>query len=169
MSHLEQAQEDISHIWSRFNIRWLLTGLIAGIGAGLVMLAVAALVSSVLSREFIYPAKLIGAALLGGSSLQIGSFAGGFVGIVIHLVLSGFFGLVFAQFVLETSRRRILFLLSILAGLAVWLFWSMMFMPSFNETMLFLLPKTTSLFLHAVFGLSFGLLVIFLRPIVCKE
>lgn len=128
------------------------------------MLVVSILLTAIyLPREFAFPAKLVGAALLGANALQVDSELGALAGLGIHLGLSTFFGLVFAQFVFEASRRRFIFLLSCLAGLAVWLFWSMMFMPSFDEPMFYLMPKAVSLLLHAVFGVSFGGLVVVLR------
>lgn len=161
---------DISYIWTRVNVRWLLCGALAGLGAGLVVLLISALLTVLyLPREFDFPAKLVGAVLLGANALHIDSELGTLTGLAIHLGLSTFFGLVFAQFVFETSRRRFLFLLSCLAGLSVWLFWSMMFMPAFNEPMFYLMPKPVSLLLHAVFGVSFGLLIVTLRPLFMTQ
>jgi len=157
---------DVSHIWTRFNGRWILTGVLSGLGAGAAMLIAAAILSGQVAREFFFPAKLIGAALLGPKALQIDSNLGTTAGLALHFALSAFFGLVFAHFVLETSRKRTLFLLGTLGGLAVWLFWSMMFMPSFNDAMSVLLPKTVSLLLHAVFGASFAAFIILLRPLL---
>lgn len=157
-------QNDISHIWKRFNPRWLLTGILSGIGAGFVMLLLTSLWAHTLPREATFGAKLIGATLLGAKSLDLHSNKGAFVGLLIHFGLSSFFGLTFAQFVLEASRRRILILLSILGGLVSWLFWFMMFMPAFNEPMAWLFPKPISLLIHLVFGLTFGVLVVVLRP-----
>lgn len=160
---------DVSHIWTRFNGRWILTGVVSGLGAGAVMLIAAAVLSGQVAREFFFPAKLVGVALLGPKALQIDSNLGATAGLALHFALSAFFGLVFAHFVLETSRKRMLLLLGTLAGLAVWLFWSMMFMPAFNETMSALLPKTVSLLLHTIFGASFGAFVILLRPFLNNE
>ena len=162
-------QNDISYIWTRVNKRWLASGFLAGLGAGLVMLAFAAFLSTNLAREISFPAKLIGAALFGGKALATDSIVGGTAGLILHLTLSGFFGLVFAQFVLETSRKRVLIFLGALAGLAVWLFWSMMFMPSFNEAMFFFLPKLVSLLLHLVFGVTFGFLIVLLRSFLLNK
>ena len=92
----------------------------------------------------------------------------GIAGTIIHLTLAGFFGVVFAQAVSETTKKRLLFLLSLLAGMAVWLFWSMMFMPSFDEPLFWHLPKMVSLFLHGIFGISFGLFIVLLRPRLVK-
>lgn len=156
---------DIAHVWTRFHPRWLLTGIISGLGAGFVVLLVAAL----LSRGIFFPIKLIGATALGENAMDLQTFGiGGFAGLAIHFGLSFFFGLVFSQTVSETSRRRTLVLLSTVAGLAVWLFWSMMFMPSFNEPMFYLLPKSVSLLLHTIFGVTFGVLVVGLRPVIVK-
>lgn len=161
-----QKINDISHIWTRLNPRWLVSGITAGLFAGLVMLLVAAFLAG---SELFYPAKVIGASVWGKQAMQFGSLGlGGLTGMTIHFFLSGFFGLVFAQFVLETSRKRTLLLLGALAGLAVWLFWSAMFMPSFNEPMTWLLPKTISLLLHAIFGFTFGLSLVTLRARLCR-
>lgn len=141
---------DISYIWTRFNRAWLVAGAFAGWGAGLAVL----LLASFLAKDLWHPLQLIGAAVPGG-----GAFAGG----IIHFGLSGFFGLVFAQFVWEESRKRTLLVLGTLAGIEVWLFWSMMFMPSFNEPLFFALPKLVSLGLHLVFGALFGALIAILR------
>lgn len=150
---------DISHIWMRFNRRWLLTGSVSGFGAGLLALALASLISVKTHHGALYPLQLIGATWKNSFS--------GKVGFVIHFTLAAFFGLVFAQSVLETSRKGVLIFLGTLAGLAAWLFWSAMFMPAFNEPMTYLLPKTFSLFLHVVFGFVFGVLVVLLRPVLC--
>lgn len=150
---------DISYIWTRFNKNWAKTGVLAGLGAGLGSILLAGLFSGSLA----YPFRLVGAALLGPEALRHGSVAGFLTGALIHFGLSAFFGFVFAQFVWEESRRRILGLLGTLGGLAVWLFWSMMFMPAFNEPMLFLMSKKMALLLHLVFGATFGVLVIGLR------
>lgn len=155
----------IAHIWTRLHPRWLLTGVISGLGAGLVVLLVAAF----LSKGIFFPIKLIGATALGEQAMDLGTFGvGGFAGLAIHFGLSAFFGLVFSQTVSEISRRRTLLFLGTVAGLAVWLFWSMMFMPSFNEPMFYLLPKSVSLLLHTIFGVTFGILVAGLRPTIIK-
>src|SRR3989338_437120 len=165
-----QTQNDISYIWTRLNRRWLLSGLISGVGAGLSMLLLASFLSLKNHQELTFPLKLIGAAVLGDQAMQIGQFGGGaFTGILIHFGLASFFGLVFAQFVAEWSRKRVLFLMGLLGGLAVWLFWATMFMPSFNEPMGFLLPKGISLILHATFGLTFGVLIVVARALFCQN
>lgn len=153
---------DISYIWTRLNPRWLLTGAVSGILAGIVMVLIAGWLSP---RELTFPLKLIGASIFGGESMNQKTFGfAGVAGAIIHLTLAGFFGSVFAQAVKETTKKRLLFLLSMLAGMAVWLFWSMMFMPSLDEALFWHLPKTTSLFLHGIFGASFGLFIVLLRP-----
>lgn len=167
---MNEIHHDISYIWTRVNKRWLAAGALAGMGAGLAMLAAAAVLTYFyLPREMSFPAKLIGAAMLGASALQIDARIGMIAGLAIHFGLSGFFGLAFAQCVWEESRRRVLFLLSTLTGLALWLFGSMMLMPAFNETMFYLLPKPVSLLLHVVFGVSFGILIVGLRRRLLNE
>lgn len=153
---------DISYIWTRLNPRWLFTGAVSGILAGVVMFLIAGWLSP---RELTFPLKLIGAAIFGGESMRQETLGlTGVAGGLIHLTLAGFFGSVFAQAVKETTKKRLLFLLSVLAGMAVWLFWSMMFMPSFDEPLFWHLPKVTSFFLHGIFGASFGLFIVLLRP-----
>lgn len=163
LSH--DIHRDISYIWTRFNRRWLACGAGAGLGAGLLMIVVAA----ILTRDPLLPPRLVGAALLGPEALRTGTVLGAALGGVIHFGLCAFFGLAFAQFVWEHSRKRVLFLLGTLAGLAVWLFWSMMFMPAFNEPLFYALPKSASLLLHLLFGVMFGALIVTLRARLCEK
>lgn len=158
--------KDIAHIWTRFNKSWTISGVLSGLGAGLAMILAASLLGKMAGEEFFFAPKLIGAALLGGKALAVDSSAGLWAGLAIHFTLSAFFGLVFAQTIRETARKRILFVLGLMGGLAVWLFWCMMFMPSFDQPMLFLLPKLTALGLHLLYGLTFSLLIIILRATI---
>ncbi|MDO8526500.1 MAG: hypothetical protein Q7T03_02295 [Deltaproteobacteria bacterium] len=165
-----RTTNDVSYIWTRFNLRWLLTGIVAGLGAGLMMMLVAALLATKAGLPATFPIKLVGAAVFGGQAMQVDSFIpGGMAGTVIHFGLAAFFGLVFAQFVAEWSRKRVLILMGVLGGMAVWLFWSAMFMPAFNQPMAHLLTKPVSILLHVTFGLSFGLLMVCLRPVFVRE
>ncbi|MDO8494680.1 MAG: hypothetical protein Q7S68_05030 [Deltaproteobacteria bacterium] len=159
-------QPNIAHIWTRFNKSWAISGVLSGLGAGLAMILAASLLGQMAGEELFFAPKLIGAALLGGKALAVDSSAGIWAGLTIHFTLSAFFGLVFAQTIRETARKRILLALGLMGGMAVWLFWCMMFMPSFNQPMLFLLPKLTALALHLLFGLVFSLLLITLRATI---
>lgn len=171
MNEITQTTNDISYIWSRFNPRWVLTGILSGVGAGFAAIALGAFFSThYIYREAGFPFKLIGFSWVGPHALNAGVFnSGGLAGLLTHVALSAFFGFVFAQFVAEWMRKRVLILMGTLGGLAVWLFWSAMFMPSFNEAMTYLLPKPVSILLHLVFGLSFGLFIVTLRPLLCRQ
>ncbi len=171
MPEIAQTKNDVSHIWTRFEPRWILTGILSGIGAGFIAIGLGSFFSiHYIYREAGYPFKLIGFSWVGQHALDAGAFnSGGLAGLMTHIALSALFGFVFAQFVAEWTRKRVLLLMGALGGLAVWLFWSSMFMPSFNEAMTYLLPKPVSILLHLVFGLSFGLLIVILRPLLCRQ
>ncbi|MDP2600330.1 MAG: hypothetical protein Q8P84_06320 [Deltaproteobacteria bacterium] len=171
MNENTQTRNDVSYIWTRFNPKWALSGVLAGIGAGLIAIAVGAFLSMhYMFREAAYPFKLIGAVWFGPSALNAATFTpGGLAGLATHLSLSAFFGFVFSQFVPEWTKKRILIIMGGLGGLAVWLFWSTMFLPSFNETMADLLPKPVSILLHLTFGLSFGVLIVAFRKALVKK
>jgi len=171
MNENTQTRNDVSYIWTRFNPKWALSGVLAGIGAGLIAVALGSFLSMhYMFREAAYPFKLIGAVWFGSSALNAATFVpGGLAGLATHLSLSAFFGLVFSQFVPEWTKKRILIIMGTLGGLAVWLFWSAMFLPSFNETMAYLLPRPVSILLHLAFGLSFGVLMVSFRPLIVRS
>lgn len=156
----------IEHIWSRFNLKWVIAGTLSGILAGIAMLVVAGIVTQ--GGFFAFP-KMIGVTLVGPESMRLnGLGVGGFLGVALHLFLSGFFGFVFAHFIDEHSKSTSILFLGLLGGLAVWLFWSMMYMPSLNEPMTWIVSKTMQIKLHLFFGATFGLLLNLLRKVLLK-
>lgn len=162
-NHHEETS--ITHIWNRFHVRWLLCGGAAGIGAGLVMLVVAILLGLESLGEWSQPMKLLAAGIFGPDATYYGPLGEpGLYGTSLHLSLSLLYGMLFAQLVDEKSRKRSIIVLGLVTSFIIWIFGSLLFMPSFNRTLAGILPARVGLLLHLVFGLSFGLILSALRP-----
>ena len=162
-------EKSITHIWLRFDRRWLLAGAVSGIGAGLLVLLVTCVASAQVLGEWSQPLKFIGAAMFGGVATAYGPVGvAGFAGLFLHLGLSTLYGVTFAQLVDEKSRLVSLVVLGLVTSFIIWIFGCKLFMPSFNPFLALTLPARVGLILHLFFGASFGFLLDRVRPIFLK-
>lgn len=161
----------ITHIWSRFHLRWLLCGAVSGIGAGLIMLVLAMIAGAgVFGGDWTQPMKLLGATFFGPDATYYGPLGvAGLYGLSLHLALSTLYGLIFAQLVCEKSRKRNLVILGFVTSFIIWIFGCMLFMPAFDITLAKALPVRVGLFLHLSFGVTFGLLLSSFRKVLLKN
>lgn len=159
----------INHIWERIHHKWLVCGGLAGFLAGLLTIIVSSILSLVELGDVTQPFKLIGAVIFGYEATAYGPLGtAGLTGMLIHFALSVIYGTIFAQLVCEKSRLRSLVILGFVTSLIIWVFSAMLFLPSFNATLALFLNKWLGLFLHILFGVSFGFFLHLARE-CCKS
>lgn len=171
-THSHHSEPSITHIWERFNARWLVAGAIAGILAGIVMMAVASSVAASHLGEWSQSFKLIGSAYLGQDGYE-GTVIGVngttfYFGILIHFALCTLYGITFAQLVDEHSKGASLIVLGLVTSFIIWIFGNKLFMPSFNLVLANSLPIMFGLWLHLIFGLSFGIFLKITRSVLLR-
>ncbi|MBC8163611.1 MAG: hypothetical protein H7Z42_20585 [Roseiflexaceae bacterium] len=151
-----------------------LGGAVAGLGAGLVMAALAAVIAGARGVDIWLEAKQIAAPLFPGFDPSVSGFVAGpiIVGTLIHLLLSMVFGATFS-----IVKRRILKLPSdmgvpVLAGLiygfALWLLAFFIVLPLINPALLDMY-QPAFIGQHLVYGVLLGLFYAMLRPLPYSE
>ena len=106
---------------------WVLTGLIMGVLAGIIFAMFEMLMAAILGQGFFMPLRMIGAIVLGQRALDPAYFlaVAGLVGLVVHMILSGLYGMVFGAVAgsipfVRASRFAVILAASIF-GLLLWL------------------------------------------------
>lgn len=159
----------VNHIWERFNPRWMGIGALAGVTAGMLALFIAMIASVTHGGEWDRPFKFIGATFYGPSATAYGSLGkAGFAGLVLHITLSTVYGLLFAHLVSEKSRIRSLIVLGLVTSYIIWIFSCKLFMPSFDPALALSLPSWDGLYLHFLFGGTFGIFLGIYRVVIYK-
>ena len=159
-----QQVPTITHIWTRFNLRWIICGILSGVLAGLLIAIITMPIAASYLGESTAGLKYIGVVFFGSEGTRFGPMgASGFAGLVLHLSLSALYGAVFAQLVCEKSKPQSLLILGVVTSMIIWVFGCMLFMPSFNLPLREVLSPILAIFLHIGFGLSFGVILNFLR------
>ena len=166
-SHSEENVGSINHIWERFNPKWELAGVLAGITAGLLALLIAGAVSVKTGGEWSRPFKFIGAAVYGPTATAYGPFnKAATVGLFLHIILCTVYGLLFTHLVSEKSRALSLIILGLVTSYIIWVFSCKLFMPSFDPSLALSLPSFNGLYLHFLFGGTFGILLTIYRSLL---
>jgi hypothetical protein len=146
-----------------------LGGAVAGLGGGLAMAIVGAIISASLGGDIWLESKQIAAVVYGPSATAQPGFAAGpvIVGTLLHLIVSAALGAIFG-----ILTRRVLGLTSefgtplmagLIYGLLVWMAAYFVVLPSFNPP----LRETYApafVIQHLVYGAVTGLLYTWLRP-----
>lgn len=157
---LMNQNKTITHIWTRVNPKWLVSGAISGILAGSIVLAVACLIAIKTEGEWSQPLKLLGSMCYGGDAMAFGPVgAVGFYGLGLHLILSTIYGLTFTQLVDEKSKPLSLVILGVVTSLVIWVFGCQLFMPSFNYYLYDALTTVSAVLFHILFGATFGIIL----------
>lgn len=160
----------ITHIWARFNLRWIICGILSGVLAGLLIAIITMPLAASRLGEATAGLKYIGAVFFGREGTRFGPMgASGFAGLVLHLSLSALYGAVFAQLISEKSKPLSLIILSVVTSMIIWVFGCMLFMPAFNLPFREILSPILAIFLHIGFGLSFGVILNILRNKILED
>ena|SRR3990167_9032767 len=159
----------IEHIWTRIDYQWLKTGALSGASAGLFIILLASGLTSKLLGDWTQPFKMIGAAVFGAEATAFGPLGkAGLVGVLIHMVLSVIYGVIFAQLVHERSHARSLIFLGFVTAFIIWVFSCKLFLPSFDIHLAIRFPSTVSLFMQVLFGLANSIFLVLFRPYFIK-
>ncbi len=139
---------------------WAGTGIIGGIVAGIAMAMVAMVWMALAGQGFWKPMDVIASILLGKSAIQAGfQVVPELLGMMIHLVLSAAFGLVFAFVVARTSWSSGAIVGAALAyGLLLWIVNVVIIDTLFIPAGLSLAPTPLMVVVHLVYGLVLGLI-----------
>jgi hypothetical protein len=86
-------------LWTSVDVTRWIAGIIAGAIAAAISMFVGGLLSTSQGYEFIFPIKLLGTAVLGGSATGYGNTQGLIVGLAVLGAITMFWGFVFGHFV----------------------------------------------------------------------
>ncbi len=138
---------------------WAATGIVGGVVAGIAMAMVAMVWMMLAGAGFWKPMDLIASILLDKSAIT-----GGFqvvpelLGMMIHLMLSAVFGLIFAAVAAQTSWSSGAIIAAALAyGLLLWIVNVVIIDTLFIPAGLSLAPTLLIVVVHLVYGLVLGL------------
>jgi hypothetical protein len=136
---------------------WL-GGVTAGVIAGLGMAVVTMLYTSFAGLGALLPLRMIAATFFGVDAL-VGGAGVLAAGLVFHLVISAFFGLLFAALTVRPKSTPVAFFGGLAYGIGIWALMTFLVLPFVNPVMAqrVALMFTPWLLAHAVYG---GLLVL---------
>ncbi len=139
---------------------WAATGIVGGVVAGIAMAMVAMIWTMLAGAGFWRPMDLIASILLGKSAITGGfQLIPEFLGMVIHLMLSAVFGLIFAAVAARTSWSSGAIIGAGLAyGLLLWIVNVVIIDTLFIPAGLSLAPTLLMVVVHLVYGLVLGLI-----------
>lgn len=160
----------ITHIWERFNIKWIIVGALSGAFAGLVMLAAGSYLAAEHLGAWDQSLKLLAAIRFGGDALSFDSGTSVLLyGALIHFSLSLLYGVTYAQLVNEKSKSISLIVIGFVTSLIIWVFGCQLFMPSFNYFLLANMTTAVGFGLHILFGISFGIFASLFRGVLLRK
>jgi uncharacterized membrane protein YagU involved in acid resistance len=111
------------------------SGILSGLVSGVCMWAAAVLFMGLITWDFFFPLRLIGATLLGMDALSLRSFQGVTVGLVIHLIVSSVLGISYAALTTRRPARMPALLHGMIFGAVVWVFMTYLVLPVLNPIM----------------------------------
>ena len=132
----------------------LVGGAISGIIAGIVMAMFSMGYPGMTGMGFLAPLRLIAATLYGVDAL-IGGSDVLMAGLIIHMMVSAVFGIIFAALLPRTAGGGTAFGLGIIYGIIIWGVMGYLVVPIVNPTMSVRIPVMAGAFWfeHVVFGM----------------
>jgi hypothetical protein len=146
-----------------------LGGAVAGLGGGIAMAIVGAMISTPLGGDIWLESKQIAAVVYGAAATAQSGFVAGpvIVGTLLHLIVSAALGAIFGiltrRVLRLTSEFGTLIMAGLIYGLLIWMIAYFLVLPSFNPP----LRETYApafVIQHLVYGAVTGLLYTWLRP-----
>lgn len=155
---------NLVEMWLRKDpIRWI-SGVFAGLLAGIVAMGIAMLISKGAGMDLWFPVKLMGTIVLGPSATDMYSSFGIFPGVLLFETLCAFFGFVYAHFT-GTNCLGALVPMGLVWGTFSWIFIWNLFMQSFQPIFAAQIPSGPVLFICWAYGLTLAS-VAFFDPIL---
>lgn len=162
----EPGDIDLVSTWLRLDLPRLIAGVLAGVFAGIVMVAFAGVLCKMAGWELLLPLKVPALAVLGNEATELGMNPKALiVGFVVHSMVTGLLGGVYAHFT-QTNKLLPLLGAGFVWGTFSWIFIFNLFTKSFLEVRTLDLPAGPAFFVHLVFGFSLASISYF-DQIVC--
>lgn len=143
--------------------RWI-AGALAGLFAGLAMLAFAVILFALLGYDAWAPVKIAAVPFLGGEAMAYGNTQGLIFGFVVHELFSMFIGFVFGHFVFTNSLPGLLGM-GLTWGIFAWIFLNNLYFNSWREYFVVEMPRGAGFFSLLVFGISLTSVAFFDRMV----
>lgn len=136
--------------------RWV-AGIISGWIAAVIAMSVGGIFSVTHGLQFLFPWKLMGTILLGRTATDYTSTAGLIAGIFMTLLILGFWGFVYGQFV-RWNTRWAFFGMGFTWGMFLWVFnWNLM-LHSFKDISAANVPPGPALAVCLAYGWSMSII-----------
>ncbi len=153
---------NLVEIWLRKDpVRWL-AGVLGGLFAGGVAMAVAIGISTYLGWDPLFPLKLLGTPILGAASTDLQSSQGVTVGALVIEGICVFWGVVFAHFT-GTNSIRALLAMGVAWGAFSWIFIWNLFLQSFKPIFAARIPAGPAFPVCMAYGLALASVALFDR------
>lgn len=133
-------------------------GIVAGLVSAVAMALLAMIVAAANGAGFFAPMKLIAATFLGSAAMTAGGGAI-LLGMVTHLVVGAFFGVVFASILSGDAGPGMRFVSGLLYGLGIFIVMTIFIMPLINTTMATHIDVIWFMIDHLVYGFTLSLVV----------
>jgi hypothetical protein len=145
---------NLVEIWLRRDpVRWI-AGVFGGLFAGAIALGLAMIIAQMAGHEVVYPAKLMGATILGPSATEIGpDMKSVFTGLAVFELICAFWGFVYAHFT-GTNSIKALFLMGLVWGAFSWIFTWNLFLQSSRPILWAGIPSTLTFPICMAYGIS---------------
>ena len=146
---------DVVAIWLRKDpARWI-AGIFAGAFAGLVAIVFAMFLCKLGGMDPWSPIKVGAIPLMGGDAMELGVHMKFIVtGLITELALAAWLGFCYAHFTGAGASPKVLLGASFTWGCFSWIFIFCLYIQSFTEIKVLMLPKGPAFFIMMVYGLS---------------
>lgn len=143
---------------------WWLAGIVAGLIAGVAMAMVAMMLMPMMKQPLLYPVQLMAGTFEGDAALS-GGMGTDFLGLMLHMVMSIVFGVLFAAIMLALGWTAlwVLIVAGIVWALLVWAINQFVTLPIVDKLMAERMPPMPFAMTHIVYGVVLGVLFAVLR------